>query len=85
MQQSSILIIYYRPRPAHTVDQDKSDSKPVGGIQNEARNGITNYVVPLERLAQKPEWIDCPYCKQRTQTKVTENESSATGYVAILS
>ena len=39
------------------------------------------FVTPLDQLLEIPELIDCPYCKRRTQTRVTHEDSNATSWV----
>ena len=37
-------------------------------------------VTPIEQLGEVPAWIDCPYCKRRTQTRVQQVGSSSQEY-----
>ncbi|OCL11577.1 hypothetical protein AOQ84DRAFT_278201, partial [Glonium stellatum] len=39
-------------------------------------------VIPLEHLGETPAFIDCPYCKQRTKTRVIKEPSSQTSLAA---
>ncbi|KAI1613981.1 hypothetical protein EDD36DRAFT_211974 [Exophiala viscosa] len=39
---------------------------------------IHNRVVKLDYLEEQPEYIDCPHCETRQQTKVSHPSSSAT-------
>ena len=39
------------------------------------------YVIPLERLGEQPADIDCPFCHQRTRTRVEHVGSCLTWYV----
>lgn len=36
------------------------------------------YVVPLERLGENPEWVDCPFCRKVTKTRVDKEDSTMT-------
>jgi len=31
---------------------------------------------PLDKLGDTPEWIDCPFCHQRTQTRLETKKNS---------
>ena len=33
-------------------------------------------VIPLNMLGQEPQWIDCPFCHQRTKTMINKEGSS---------
>ncbi len=39
------------------------------------------FVTPLDRLSEVPEFIDCPFCHQRSKTLVSHEGSTATTYV----
>lgn len=41
----------------------------------------SNLVTPLGRLAETPEYVDCPSCQQRAITRVEKSDSSQTKYV----
>jgi hypothetical protein len=30
------------------------------------------YVTALDQLSTQPEWVDCPHCRRRTQSRVTK-------------
>ncbi|OKL62623.1 hypothetical protein UA08_01246 [Talaromyces atroroseus] len=40
-------------------------------------------VIPLEQLNDAPKLVDCPFCKYRAMTKVTEENSTQTGIAAL--
>lgn len=35
-------------------------------------------VVPLERMQEEPELVDCPFCHKRTKTRVEKVDSAST-------
>ncbi|KAK5133985.1 hypothetical protein LTR08_007105 [Meristemomyces frigidus] len=37
-----------------------------------------NFVTPIEKLGDEPEFIDCPFCNNRTKTRVQTNHSPMT-------
>ncbi|KAI7485403.1 hypothetical protein KC351_g3942 [Hortaea werneckii] len=41
-------------------------------------------VTPLHRLGIGPAWIDCPFCRRRTRTRVDRPESNMTYVLAVL-
>ncbi|GAB7359025.1 hypothetical protein MBLNU230_g5097t1 [Neophaeotheca triangularis] len=54
--------------------QQPSPNVPVDVIPPEQ----IQYVTPLENLGEIAKWIDCPFCKRRTETRVQHEDSSAT-------
>lgn len=38
----------------------------------------TSFVTPIEKLGDEPEFIDCPFCNRRTQTRVERSHSPMT-------
>ena len=43
--------------------------------------GEPAYVTPLPFLGEDPAFIDCPFCRKRTQTRVAHTDSTATTFV----
>ncbi|KAM0797169.1 hypothetical protein BDR22DRAFT_466358 [Usnea florida] len=42
------------------------------------------FVTPLDQLLEVPAFIDCPYCKRRTQTRVTHEDSTAATLAGVI-
>ncbi|KAI1660527.1 hypothetical protein F4813DRAFT_350208 [Daldinia decipiens] len=54
--------------PSKPPNMAARDDKPPQVIQGQDPPMVT----PLDRLDKYPQWIDCPACKRRTRTNVTE-------------
>ncbi|KAI1103392.1 hypothetical protein F4804DRAFT_310302 [Jackrogersella minutella] len=39
---------------------------------------------PLQQLTENPTWIDCPFCKKRTKTKVTKEGTATQSLVGFI-
>jgi len=69
-----------QPPAYHEATTDKSQmpynhSQPMPA-QNQMGQG--HMVTPLERLGEEAAWVDCPYCKRITQTRVGQEHSTMT-------
>ena len=56
------------PTPLPTMSAEPQKAVP-GAAQQAPR------VVPLNQLGSEPQWIDCPFCHQRTKTRLHKDGS----------
>jgi hypothetical protein len=57
-----------QPSPLPTMSA--APQKTVAGA---AQQGPGARVVPLDRLGSEPQWIDCPFCHERTRTRLQKD------------
>lgn len=58
--------------PQYTPQNNGVAGAPIVVVQSSL------YVTPLKGLKEIPAWIDCPFCRERTQTRVQKGASSTT-------
>lgn len=68
-----------------TIQRDASRPGPEIATGQEPWQAIvpindSETVTPLNLLGEQPEYIDCPFCERRTQTRVVKSDSSTTKY-----
>ncbi|KAK8016576.1 hypothetical protein PG993_014765 [Apiospora rasikravindrae] len=76
------------PEPAHAhpasgpapyeTQQTKGQQQQQPQIQPDGSAMPTSYATPLSGLGTMPAIIDCPFCHQRTKTRIEEHSSSMT-------
>ncbi|KAK7962119.1 uncharacterized protein PG986_002944 [Apiospora aurea] len=64
------------PAPYETQEAKGQQSQPQ--IQPDGSAMPTTYATPLSGLGTMPAIIDCPFCHQRTKTRIEEHSSSMT-------
>ncbi|KAK5635841.1 hypothetical protein RRF57_011553 [Xylaria bambusicola] len=67
---------YQPPVATNLHNTQQPSTTPAGDTTATQQGGATTkqpqqLVTPLQALTEKPAWIDCPFCKQRTQTRST--------------
>ena len=45
---------------------------------NSTINQEASYIVPLTRLREEPEWVQCPFCHQIAKTRIAKDHSGTT-------
>lgn len=86
---------YIQPEPISTAqtiqtpnlkNASQADSRGPSSVGNPAIVPVKNplFVTPLDRLREVPDFIDCPFCKRRTQTRVTHENSNTTRLAGVI-
>ncbi|KAI1407948.1 hypothetical protein F5Y13DRAFT_115371 [Hypoxylon sp. FL1857] len=65
------IVVHNQPKLANIIQEEYSSNVPPIIVEPDAP-----HVTPLHQLNEFPTWIDCPYCKKRTMTKITKEDTS---------
>lgn len=64
--------------PMNPTGEEAAAAAQLSSIGNSNKN---TKVVPLHLMSEKPEWVDCPFCKKRTKTRIVKKGGKLQWYV----
>ncbi|KAH6640118.1 hypothetical protein F5144DRAFT_504171 [Chaetomium tenue] len=64
-----------QPAPVKDMPTDLNAEQPQSPAPMEAQQPVLG-VIPIHQLGDQPQWIDCPFCHQRTMTRVATEGTS---------
>jgi lipopolysaccharide-induced tumor necrosis factor-alpha factor len=64
-----------QPAPVKQMPTDLNAQQPQSTAPMTSQQPVLG-VIPLNQLGEQPQWIDCPFCHQRTMTRVNKEGTS---------
>lgn len=64
-----------QPAPVKEMPTNLNAQQPQSATPMAAQQPVPG-VIPINQLGDRPQWIDCPFCNQRTMTRVTTEGTS---------
>jgi lipopolysaccharide-induced tumor necrosis factor-alpha factor len=64
-----------QPAPVKDMPTDLNAHQPHSTAPMAAQQAVPG-VIPINQLGDRPQWIDCPFCNQRTMTRVATEGTS---------